>query len=184
MRARPVRLFSALSVLGLSLVVPPRAAGQVDTTRQVSPFRPLELPAPNRYRTGSGRPGPDYWQQRVDYRIRASLDPATQILSGDDTIHYVNRSPSTLDYLWMHLEQNICAPTSITNTLDQPPLVFGEVSFDFSCQGFEGGITLTRLASGGRELEREVYGTTMRVDRHRRRVVVPGPPVRGRAHGS
>ncbi|MGI8546058.1 MAG: hypothetical protein ACR2M1_01800, partial [Gemmatimonadaceae bacterium] len=32
-----------------------------------SPFRPLDLPTPNNYRTGSGRPGPGYWQQRVDY---------------------------------------------------------------------------------------------------------------------
>ncbi len=134
----------------------------------MSPFRPLDLPAPNRYRTGSGRPGPDYWQQRVDYRIRAELDPATGTLTGRETIHYVNHSPSSLEYLWMHLEQNICAPTSITNTLDQPPLVFGEVSFDFSCQGFEGGVELTRLASGGRDLEHEVYGTTMRVE-------LPGP---------
>src|SRR6185295_9967942 len=33
----------------------------------LSPFRPLPLPAPNDYRTGSGRPGPRYWQQRADY---------------------------------------------------------------------------------------------------------------------
>ena len=48
-----------------------------------SPFRPLELPTPNAYRTGSGRPGPLYWQQRADYTIRASLDTATLSVRGE-----------------------------------------------------------------------------------------------------
>ena len=56
-----------------------------------SPFRQLALPAPNDVRTGSGRPGRGYWQQRVDYRIRATLDPDRHELSGRETIHYVNR---------------------------------------------------------------------------------------------
>ena len=39
-----------------------------------SPFRRLDLPAATLIRTGSGGPGPDYWQQRVDYPIKATLD--------------------------------------------------------------------------------------------------------------
>ena len=45
-------------------------------------------------------------------------------LRGREKIHYVNRSPDELPYLWLFLEQNICGPTSITEKLDQPPLVF------------------------------------------------------------
>src|SRR2546425_9201482 len=41
-----------------------------------SPFRFLPLPAANRVRSASGAPGPDYWQQRADYVIRATLDTA------------------------------------------------------------------------------------------------------------
>src|SRR2546425_6803531 len=85
----------------------------------VSPFRPLDLQAPNLLRTGSGRPGRAYWQQRADYRIRATLDPARRELTGRETIHYVNQSPDALPYLWLFLEQNICAPGSVTNQLDQ-----------------------------------------------------------------
>src|SRR6059058_1583479 len=91
---------------------PPRGPTSVADT---SPFRALALPAPNEYRTGSGRPGPRYWQQRADYRITATLDPARNELRGRETIHYVNRSPERLSYLWLFLEQNICAPTSVTN---------------------------------------------------------------------
>lgn len=129
-----------------------------------SPFRKLELPAPNEVRTGSGRPGPGYWQQRADYRISATLDSARNELRGRETIHYVNHSPDALPYLWVYLEQNICAPNSITNTLNQPPLAFADVSFDFSCGGFRGGLTLDSATVNGAEARRSIYGTTMRID--------------------
>ena len=129
-----------------------------------SHFRALDLPTPNEYRTGSGRPGSHYWQQRVDYRIAATLDAAKNELRGKETIHYVNNSPDALPYLWMFVEQNICDSASITNQLNQPPLVFLGTSFDFSCQGFFGAPTLESLTIGGREARRRRYGTTMRVD--------------------
>ncbi len=131
---------------------------------ELSPFRPLVLPGPNSYRTGSGRPGPGYWQQRVDYRIDATLDPAANELRGREVISYHNRSPDALPYLWMHLEQNMCAPGSVTSQLDQPPLVFLGSTFDFSCQGFAGGITLDSVLVDGRPLQPVVFGTTMRLD--------------------
>jgi hypothetical protein len=31
------------------------------------------LPTPNEYRTGSGAPGPKYWQQKADYVINIEL---------------------------------------------------------------------------------------------------------------
>src|SRR5207249_6867242 len=45
-----------------------------------SPFRALPLPAPNRVRGASGVPGPDYWQQRADYVIRARSEEHTSEL--------------------------------------------------------------------------------------------------------
>ena len=131
---------------------------------QESPFRPLELPGPNAYRAGSGRPGHAYWQQQADYRIDATLDPAANELRGREDITYRNRSPDALPYLWMHLEQNMCAPGSVTSQLDQPPLVFLGSSFDFSCKGFPGGLTLDSVLVDGAAARVAVYGTTMRVD--------------------
>jgi hypothetical protein len=157
----PVKSPTCLAVLA-ALVLAPPASGQ--SVADSSPFRPLDLPAPNRIRTGSGRPGPDYWQQRVDYRIRATLDPARGEVTGRETIHYLNRSPESLPYLWLHLEQNICEPGSVTNKLDQPPLVFLGTVFDFSCKGFAGGLTLESVTHLGRALPHRIYGTTMRVD--------------------
>jgi hypothetical protein len=64
----------------------------------------------------------------------------------------------------MFVEQNICDPRGITEQLDQPPLVFLGSTFDFSCKGFNGGLTLERMSLEGRVLRPEVYGTIMRVD--------------------
>ncbi|MGH7733513.1 MAG: hypothetical protein ACREOE_07420, partial [Gemmatimonadales bacterium] len=100
-------------------------------------------------RTAAGRPGPRYWQQRADYAIDVTLDPATDLVRGTETITYHNNSPDELPYLWMQVEQNICTPNSITNQLHQPPLVFQDATFDFSCQGFEGGDSLESLAVNG-----------------------------------
>src|SRR5438094_4888706 len=74
----PGRLAGA-ALLSLTLAGAARAQGP-DSTSLASPFRALDLPAPNEFRTGAGRPGAGYWQQRADYRIAATLDPATQEL--------------------------------------------------------------------------------------------------------
>ncbi|HET6796436.1 MAG TPA: M1 family metallopeptidase [Gemmatimonadales bacterium] len=152
----------------LPLVFPGLAAqgraGGDTLSMPMSVFRPLPLPAPNDYRTGSGRPGRAYWQQQVDYRITGTLDTATHQIRGRELIHYVNRSPDRLEYLWMFVEQNICSRAGITEQLDQPPLVFLGSTFDFSCKHFDGGLTLDRLSVAGRVLKPWVYGTTMRVD--------------------
>jgi Peptidase family M1 domain len=149
-------------LLGFALAGSLRA--QTVDSAAASPFRPLAMPTSNDVRTGSGRPGKGYWQQRADYRIEATLDPAAHELRGRETIHYVNHSPDPLPYLWLFVEQNICAPGSVTNQLDQPPLVFLGSTFDFSCKGFAGGLTLDHVRLGLRSLATTVTGTTMRLD--------------------
>ena len=157
----------AAASCGLGLALPRAAIGQGAAAAAVadtSPFRALDLPTPNAYRSGSGRPGRSYWQQRVDYGIRATLDPAKNEIRGREVIHYTNNSPDALPYVWVYLEQNICAPGSVTNLLNQPPLVFLGSSFDFSCQGFNGGVTLDAVRVAGKETHGEIFGTTMRID--------------------
>lgn len=67
--------------------------------------RMLESPSP--YRTASGAPGAEYWQQRADYKIKASIDENTNLLTGEETITYYNNSPDNLAFLWLGLEQNV-----------------------------------------------------------------------------
>ena len=167
MPARHLRLRISCLLLGVAALGGVSGTARAQGSSSVadsSPFRPLDLPAPNVVRTGSGRPGARYWQQRVDYRITATLDPAANEVRGRETIHYVNRSPDALPYLWMFVEQNICAGESITNQLNQPPLVFLGSAFDFSCGGFAGGLTLDSVRVGGKGATPKIFGTTLRID--------------------
>lgn len=119
-------------MLVLSLVLalqqptlPPLPAARTDT----SPFRRLALPAPTLIREGSGRPGPEYWQQRVDYTIAVSLDTATHTIAGRETIRYTNRSPDTLRYLWLQLDQNLFRDDSRGTMLNPPDARFAARDF-------------------------------------------------------
>ena len=76
-------------------------------------FAPFDMPQPvNRYRSANGLPGPDYWQNRADYQLRVTLDPATRTIAGTATISYTNNSPDTLDALWLQIDQNLYKPGS------------------------------------------------------------------------
>ena len=72
------------------------------------------LPSPNNYRTASGAPGIDYWQQKADYKIKVTVNDENQILSGSENITYYNNSPDVLTYLWIQLDQNVRAQDSET----------------------------------------------------------------------
>jgi len=71
-------------------------------------FDPLFYPSNgNEYRSASGAPGSQYWQNRADYKIAVSLDTAQHKISGYVIINYKNNSPEALDFLWLQLDQNI-----------------------------------------------------------------------------
>ncbi len=174
-----VRVFVAALLVTSALGGPPAAWGQetgyaerseAGPSQQAgerwtgpSPFRQLDLPAPNTLRTGAGRPGPDYWQQRVDYTIRASLDTSSHTITGSERIVYHNNSPDRLPYLWLQLDGNLCGPNSVANVLHLPPLVFGGIIFDFTCAS-GAGVGLQRVESAGQPLDYKIYDTTMRID--------------------
>ncbi|MDA8962340.1 M1 family metallopeptidase [Congregibacter sp.] len=65
-----------------------------------------ELPTPNSYRTASGAPGHEYWQQQADYDIDARLDADARRIDASARIVYTNNSPDALRYLWLQLDQN------------------------------------------------------------------------------
>lgn len=66
------------------------------------------------YRAGtrdtSGRPGANYWQLKTDYSINANLNPATQTITGSETIKLQNNSPDKLDRIVLRLDHNIYRP--------------------------------------------------------------------------
>ncbi|MCX6296078.1 MAG: M1 family peptidase, partial [Bacteroidetes bacterium] len=64
------------------------------------------LPDANNFRSASGAPGSQYWQQKADYNINAFLNEKTLTLEGEEQITYTNNSPDALSYLWLQLDEN------------------------------------------------------------------------------
>jgi hypothetical protein len=95
-------------------------------------FDPTFLNEPGTaYRSGSGAPGPMYWQNRADYKIDASLDTVKQEISGTVEITYSNNSPDELNYLWLQLDQNLFTRKSRGhNTTPIGGYRFGNVEFE------------------------------------------------------
>ena len=106
-RATPVRVDTLPSV---TMTIPKSLRDQ--TSNVFYPLSRMEWPGPNRYRSVDGTPGPDYWQQRADYKIAATLDTTTRSIAGSVQIHYSNNSPDTLHYIWLQLDQNLYRPGS------------------------------------------------------------------------
>ena len=96
-----------LSVLFLSVTVVFISAQESKYDNKEA-FYPQFYPYPgNDYRSASGEPGPEYWQNRADYKINATLDTAAHKVIGDVEITYTNNSPDNLKFLWLQLDQNI-----------------------------------------------------------------------------
>jgi aminopeptidase N len=47
-----------------------------------------------------------YWQQQLQYNIKATLDEKAYTITGNETIVYKNNSPSTLNFIWFHIWAN------------------------------------------------------------------------------
>src|SRR5690606_7962457 len=89
---------------------PKKEKGHYDTNR-FSQMYDL-MATPNGYRTASGAPGPDYYQQQADYKMDIELDDKNTKLYGAETITYHNNAPEDLEYLWVQLDQNRRSRTS------------------------------------------------------------------------
>ncbi|WP_319480564.1 M1 family metallopeptidase [uncultured Draconibacterium sp.] len=132
-------------------------------------FRQLkqELATPNVYRTASGAPGHEYWQQKADYKMNIRLDDETQRIYGEETITYHNQSPDILKYLWLQLDQNMRAIDSdtyktMTSGLNQR-VSFGQLKR--MMYDFDGGFKLDYVQDAdGNDLPATINKTMMRVD--------------------
>ena len=100
------------SVIVFAQTVPEKQEGKLDTNK----FRQMYdlMATPNMYRTASGAPGPEYYQQQADYKMDVELDDKNARLSGVETITYHNNAKESLEYLWLQLDQNSSNKNSVT----------------------------------------------------------------------
>lgn len=136
-----------------------------------SKFKQLyeEFATPNTYRSASGAPGPDYYQQQADYVMDIRLDDKNAKIFGEETITYTNNSPDNLEYLWVQLDQNV-------RTKDSKALLRngGSVTEDNTVEGFtkqfitpnfDGGFNIEYVKdAAGNALPYTINFTMMRID--------------------
>ncbi len=156
-------------VLFLSLFCLAQAAWAQDAPKWQGKFEQLEqtLPTPNEYRTGSGAPGPKYWQQKADYVISVELNDGNQSLTGSETITYHNNSPDVLKYLWMQLDQNILAQENSLNKTNSSAVRDSAAAKTYAAQmsDFKGGFNIKGVKDAtGKTLPYIINNTMMRVD--------------------
>ena len=164
---------AALSVLmgtcAVSFSLAQQTLQDVPTQVNESKFKQLgqALPTPNVYRTASGAPGHEYWQQQVDYNIQVTLDDENQRIDGEERILYKNNSPDELRYLWLQLDQNVRALDSDSYKIRESRI--NERSSFGSIQGlepsFDGGFKIQYVGDEtGRPLKYTINKTMMRID--------------------
>ncbi|TFG62841.1 MAG: M1 family peptidase [Gemmatimonadales bacterium] len=152
MMKRPIRpLFCGLAVGALLFGAPRVIQAQDSSTPAAGDGLIFDAPvfaavqAPGGYaraieagtRSTDGRPGPNYWEQRVDYAIDVELDPATALVRGSETITIHNGSPNAIPVIALRLYQNVFAEGVERNRTVE----------------LTGGMELTRLVVAGTELK-------------------------------
>lgn len=90
-------------------------------------------------RSADGKPGKKYWQNHGKYTMDLTVNAATKVVSGTETIVYENNSPDSLRNLPIRFVNNLHKPSSPRG---------GSVSDDF----LSDGLTITLL-----KVEGEVY---------------------------
>jgi hypothetical protein len=125
------------------------------------------LPTPNEYRTGSGAPGPKYWQQRADYIISVELNDENQSVTGSETITYTNNSPDVLKYLWVQLDQNLFADENSLRKAEAETLTDSVAvkTYASHVSDFDGGYNIKSVKdASGKPLTKIINNTMMRID--------------------
>ncbi len=92
-----------------------------------------------------------YFQQYVNYKINIILDVENQTYKGNEHLVYVNHSPDTLHYIWMHLYPNAYKDESTAFARQEKR--FAKSRFHFSPPQARGFLTLKKIKSQNRALK-------------------------------
>ena len=128
-----------------------------------------EFSTPNTYRSASGAPGPDYYQQQANYVMHITLDDTNAKIYGEETITYINNSPDNLEYLWVQLDQNVRAKDSKSPLRNGGGVPLAEQPGTFAGKyltaPFDGGFNIEYVKdASGKALSYTINQTMMRIN--------------------
>ncbi|MBM1108052.1 M1 family metallopeptidase [Aurantibacter crassamenti] len=128
-----------------------------------------EFATPNSYRSASGAPGHEYYQQQANYVINVELDDKNHRISGNETITYINNSPDDLEFLWVQLDQNIRTKDSKAKLKNGGGVPIAEKASTFASnyltEPFDGGFVIQEVKdASGKPLSHTINFTMMRIN--------------------
>ena len=164
------KFFSYILCFFISLLSFSQDQKKIGHTNQ-NKFKQLydEFATPNAYRSASGAPGPSYYQQKADYKMKILLDDDKQMLYGEQEVVYTNNSPSTLEYLWLQLDQNIRkkdSPSLLKNSQSVEEInTISRFANSHLKEPFDGGFNITSVTnSNGDNLSFTINQTMLRIN--------------------
>jgi hypothetical protein len=98
------KLSTALIIFSIFLTT---QFANAQTTQDLFTNKAFKNALKNQTRSITGEPGANYWQNRVDYKIKASFNVEERMISGTELINYMNNSPDTLKQLYFDLIQDL-----------------------------------------------------------------------------
>ncbi len=129
--------------------------------------------ANNPYYWKNKLPKPGYWQQDVEYKIRASIDEKAEMIAAQEELMYWNNSPDTLREVYFHLYQNAFVKGAYMEELNKVNKIkpkFGK----YEAAGL--GTVVENLEADGEPLESQLDNTILKVRLNR--PLYPGDSVR------
>ena len=91
-------------------------------------------------RSFNGKPGTNYWQNKSDYSIKANLNPAERMLTGEEKVTYYNYSPDTLKQIVIRLYPDLFRKGNVRDFEIDPDVITN-------------GMNINKLVVGGETLE-------------------------------
>ncbi|MBT8271184.1 MAG: M1 family metallopeptidase [Bacteroidia bacterium] len=159
--------FITFSAMGQDVEQAERKPGHENNNK----FKQLydEFATPNMFRTGSGAPGPEYYQQQADYKMDIELDDESARIYGNEVITYTNNSPDELSYLWVQLDQNMRAKDSKSPLIQgsgfTPAVQTEGFTSKYLTDSFDGGFKIQEVKDmNGKDLPHMINQTMMRVE--------------------
>ena len=174
---KKIVLMAGLTFWSAALLAQAPAAPTQNANTRFEQLGPV-LPTPNTFRTASGAPGKDYFQNRADYDIKVELDDANQKIIGSETVTYHNNSTDELPFIWLQLDQNLFAKGSIgsvtrTGGVNESGMSFAQLqnltsvrerSSQQASDKFGYHITAVKDTKSGTALKYTINQTMMRID--------------------
>ena len=127
--------------------------------------------SPTEYRSVSGKPGHKYWQNKADYIIDVELDTLSDIIMGKEIIKYTNNSPDDLDFLWLHVDQNLFKEESRGNAI----IPIGGSRNGSKGQKLDGGFKISAVQILGKGKDRSIIDAKHEIYDTRMKVFLPKP---------